>query len=65
MNFGLEGELRTRNFELETYYATSCTKSANRSPIMIAVKLVLARVTTGMIDASPTQRFRRPWTRNR
>ncbi len=42
---------------LKIGYATSLTNSDNRSPIMIEVRLVFAWLTTGMIDASPTQRF--------
>src|SRR5436190_4081712 len=45
-------------------YATSFTKSASRSPIMIEVKFVFAWLTTGMIEASPTQRFDIPRRRS-
>ena len=47
------------------YYASSLMKSERRSPIMIAVRLVLAWVTVGIIDASATHKFDIPWTRSR
>ena len=37
-------------------------KSATRSPIIIVVTLVLARMQSGMMEASATLRPSRPWT---
>jgi hypothetical protein len=43
-------------------YFPCLMKSATRSPIIIAVTLVLARGQSGMIEASTTRRPPRPWT---
>jgi len=43
-------------------YSPAFTKSAIRSPITIAVALVLARMQSGMIDASATRSASTPWT---
>ena len=43
-------------------YSPFLMKSATRSPIAIVVTLVLARMQSGMIDASATLRASSPWT---
>ena len=46
-----------------TVYRPSLIKSATRSPIIMVVAFVLARIQSGMIEASATQRPSSPWTR--
>src|SRR5262245_10051223 len=44
-------------------YLPSLIKSATRSPIIMVVAFVLARMQSGMMEASATQRPSSPWTR--
>ena len=43
-------------------YLPSLIQSATRSPIMIVLVLVLARITSGITEASTTRSPSRPWT---
>ena len=55
-----------REVFLLTGYASfllSMMKSAARSPIMMVEALVLARTTSGMMEASTTRNPSTPWTR--
>lgn len=51
--------------ELTTYFASSSTRSAPRSPTIIAGALVLPEVIVGKIEASMTRRPESPWTLSR
>src|SRR6266704_839700 len=44
-------------------YLPALIKSATRSPIIIVVALVLARIQSGMMEASAIHRPSSPWTR--
>src|SRR5262249_34498955 len=62
----LAGELAAARACVSTpeHQRPSLIKSAHRSAIIMAATLVLARTTSGMIEASATRRRGIPWTRH-
>ena len=57
------GVILTTPISREAAYLPSLIKSATRSPIIMVVAFVLARMQSGMMEASATQRPSSPCTR--